>query len=165
MRGQLKTTILNSILEKPLSGSQILKKIEENYHWKPSPGSLYPQLEQIEKEGLAKIKEEKNKKIYTITSKGKKQLEKRSKNKKEFLQLLQKSHLLMKEIYGIDSGIDQKVLQQLKEDNLNFADIDKESNQLKKETFRILASKNYKKNKEKLKNVFKKTILELKKIK
>ncbi|MFT4261058.1 MAG: PadR family transcriptional regulator [Candidatus Woesearchaeota archaeon] len=165
MRGQLKTTILNSILNEPLSGSQIIKKIEQDYHWKPSPGSLYPQLEQIEKEGLAKIKEEKNKKIYTITAKGKKQLEKLSKNKKEFLQLLEKSHLLMKEIYGVDSGIDQKVLQQLKEDNINFSDIEKESSQLKKETFRILTSKNYKKNKQKIKEVFKKTIAELKKIK
>ncbi|MFT4311473.1 MAG: PadR family transcriptional regulator [Candidatus Woesearchaeota archaeon] len=165
MRGQLKTLVLDSINNSPRSGSQIINYIEQKYNWKPSPGSIYPKLEEIEKEQLAKITQEKKSKIYKITAKGKKQLQKLSNKKEELITTLTKAHSMMQELYGLETGIDQKVLNQIRQDTLPIKDIDKESNQMKKEIFRILTSKNYKKNKTKLKKILIKTNQELKKIK
>ena len=165
MRGQLKTLILSAINTNSMSGSQIINHIQTKYNWKPSPGSIYPKLEQIEKENLATIKQEKKSKIYTITTKGKQELKKLSSAKEELIKILTKAHNMMQEIYGLETGIDQKVLNQLRNDSLQIKDINKESNQMKKEIFRILTSKNYTKLKSKLKQTLNQTNKELKKIK
>lgn len=165
MRGQLKTLILDSINNAPRSGSEIITYIQKKYNWKPSPGSIYPKLEEIEKESLAKISQQKKSKIYTITNKGKKELQNLSNKKEELITTLTKANSMMQELYGLETGIDQKVLNKIREDTLPIKDIDKESNQMKKEIFRILTQENYKKNKQKLKKTLSKTITELKKIK
>ena len=165
MRGQLKTLILDAINNSPRSGSQIIEYINQKYNWKPSPGSIYPRLEEIEKEDFAKISQEKKSKIYKITAKGKKELQKLSNKKEELIRTLTKAHNMMQELYGLETGIDQKVLNQIRDDALPIKDIDKESNQMKKEIFRILTQKNYKQLKTKLKKLLMNTIKELKKLK
>jgi DNA-binding PadR family transcriptional regulator len=165
MRGQLKILILNSIIEEPLSGADIAKKINQVYNWNPSPGSLYPQLEIIEKENLATTKIDKNKKIYKITTKGKQELKKLQKNKDTLITYIKKSHALMKEMYGIETNIDEEMLKTLKNQELPFKEIDKELTDLKKEMYRILSSKNFEKNKSEFKKTILKHTKELKKIK
>ena len=165
MRGQLKTLILNSLLDKPLSGSDISKKINQTYNWKPSPGSIYPQLELIEKEKLATTNLEKNKKLYKITTKGKQELKKLQKNKDTLINYMKKSHALMKEMYGLETNIDEEILKTLKTQELPFEEIDKELAELKKEMYRILSSKNFEKNKTEFKKIITKHTKELKKLK
>jgi len=58
----------------PKNGVEIMNEIEETTHgwWRPSPGSIYPLLNQLTEEGLVKkTKEEK----YELTDKASEQME------------------------------------------------------------------------------------------
>jgi len=66
-RGFLRPEILQLLEGKPMNGVDIMNKMHEMSHgwYRPSPGSIYPLLEQLEKEGLvAKNKEGK----YELTA-------------------------------------------------------------------------------------------------
>ncbi len=68
-KGYLRYMILHVLREENLTGYQIMKRIKEfTGFWKPSPGSLYPILKSMEKEGLIKRKDKK----YEVTEKGRK---------------------------------------------------------------------------------------------
>ncbi|UOE21824.1 PadR family transcriptional regulator [Thermobifida halotolerans] len=53
-RGDVRTGILLLLTEKPMSGYEIIKESRERSDgaWRPSPGSVYPMLQQLEDEGL-----------------------------------------------------------------------------------------------------------------
>ena len=53
-RGDVRAAILAVLAEAPMNGYQIIQQICERSGgaWKPSPGSIYPTLQQLEDEGL-----------------------------------------------------------------------------------------------------------------
>jgi DNA-binding PadR family transcriptional regulator len=53
-RGDIRTAALLLLAEEPRNGYQIMQEIEERSDgvWRPSPGSVYPALQQLEDEGL-----------------------------------------------------------------------------------------------------------------
>ncbi len=53
-RGWLRPTVLRVLEEKPMNGIEIMNKIQDMSHgwWRPSPGSLYPLLEQLAQEEI-----------------------------------------------------------------------------------------------------------------
>ena len=55
-RGWLRPAVLRLIEKKPMNGMEIINRFYEVSHgwWKPSPGSVYPLLENLETEGLLK---------------------------------------------------------------------------------------------------------------
>ncbi|MQL55488.1 PadR family transcriptional regulator [Acidianus ambivalens] len=58
----------------PLTGAEIMEKVEESSMgmWRPSPGSVYPMIRELEAEGLIEVvKTEGTKKYYGLTNKGK----------------------------------------------------------------------------------------------
>ncbi len=57
-RGWLRPTLLRILEEEPMNGIEIINKIQEmsNGWWKPSPGSIYPLLEDLTKEKIIKKK-------------------------------------------------------------------------------------------------------------
>ncbi|GAB6948002.1 PadR family transcriptional regulator [Vulcanisaeta sp. JCM 16161] len=58
----------------PMTGAQIIDEIERLSmgFWRPSPGSVYPALEELEADGLIKVaRVEGTKKYYEITDSGK----------------------------------------------------------------------------------------------
>jgi DNA-binding PadR family transcriptional regulator len=76
-RGNVRSAILTLLAEKPHNGYQIMQAIEQrsNGNWKPSSGSIYPTLQQLEDEGLVEAEETKpgqtGSKSYTLSAKGK----------------------------------------------------------------------------------------------
>ncbi len=74
--GWLKMTILSLLVEGPLHGYAIMKRVAENTRetWTPTPGSLYPALNELLRERLVEEREEyvgKRKRIvYRITERG-----------------------------------------------------------------------------------------------
>jgi DNA-binding PadR family transcriptional regulator len=88
-KGELKYLILKSLIEEPLHGYSLMKKIEKNSMglWKPKAGSLYPALSSLKNDGLIEIKHEEYKgrrrKIYKITKAGKEKFDQLSKNVEE----------------------------------------------------------------------------------
>ncbi|MBN2518719.1 MAG: PadR family transcriptional regulator [Candidatus Altiarchaeota archaeon] len=86
-RGDIRILILDSISEKPRHGYQIIMSISERFNgfYKPSPGAVYPTLQALSEEGLAKCEANGIKKVYNITPKGEKFLKQNRKRADEIL--------------------------------------------------------------------------------
>ncbi|MGC9385283.1 MAG: PadR family transcriptional regulator, partial [Kosmotogaceae bacterium] len=62
IRGHLKVMVLKGLSEKRMTGYSLMKYIDEKIGVKPSPGSMYPLLKDLEKEDLIRSKKIDNKK-------------------------------------------------------------------------------------------------------
>lgn len=71
-RGDIRTAALLLLAEEPRNGYQIMQEIEErsNGVWRPSPGSVYPALQQLEDEGLIRSQESEARKLFGLTDAG-----------------------------------------------------------------------------------------------
>lgn len=70
--GFLKLTLLKLVSRGPTHGYALMKEIEHltEDDWKPSPGSIYPALQELVGDGLITSRSEGRRKIYEITPKG-----------------------------------------------------------------------------------------------
>jgi DNA-binding PadR family transcriptional regulator len=75
-RGDVRAAILLLLAEGPLNGYQIMQEIEKRSDgaWRPSPGSVYPALAQLEDEGLVRTEEAGNGRAYVLTDAGRAQV-------------------------------------------------------------------------------------------
>lgn len=71
-RGDVRAAILDVLRREPLNGYQIIGQIGERSDgaWKPSPGSVYPTLQQLEDEGLVEADEERGRRAFRLTAEG-----------------------------------------------------------------------------------------------
>jgi DNA-binding PadR family transcriptional regulator len=78
-RGDVRTAILLLLAEQPRNGYQLMQEIDERSdgRWRPSPGSVYPTLSQLEDEGLVHTTEIDGSKAFEITDTGRQQLAER----------------------------------------------------------------------------------------
>jgi DNA-binding PadR family transcriptional regulator len=60
------------LAEEPRNGYQIMQEVQERSGgmWSPSPGSVYPALQQLEDEGLIRTEEIDGRKLFAITDEG-----------------------------------------------------------------------------------------------
>src|SRR5262245_40918341 len=65
-RGDIRAAILALLAETPRNGYQIMQELEQRSRgmWRPSPGSVYPALQQLEDEGLVQAREEGTGRVY-----------------------------------------------------------------------------------------------------
>jgi DNA-binding PadR family transcriptional regulator len=61
----------------PQNGYQLIQEIERRTEglWKPSPGSVYPALQQLEDEGLVRPNEAAGRRAYELTEQGREYVE------------------------------------------------------------------------------------------
>jgi DNA-binding PadR family transcriptional regulator len=78
-RGDIRTAALLLLAEEPRNGYQIMQEVQERSDdvWRPSPGSVYPALAQLEDEGLIRSVESDGRKLFAITDDGRALLAKR----------------------------------------------------------------------------------------
>jgi DNA-binding PadR family transcriptional regulator len=71
-RGDIRTASLLLLAEEPRNGYQIMQEVEERSDglWRPSPGSVYPALAQLEDEGLIRSEEIEGRKLFALTDAG-----------------------------------------------------------------------------------------------
>ena len=71
-RGDIRATILLLLAEEPRNGYGLMQEIEERSGgvWRPSPGSVYPALSQLEDEGLVRAAEHEGRKSFALTDEG-----------------------------------------------------------------------------------------------
>jgi DNA-binding PadR family transcriptional regulator len=79
-RGDVRTAALLLLNEGPRNGYQIMQDIEERSGgvWRPSPGSVYPALQQLEDEGLVRATETDGRKQFELTDAGRDYVAERS---------------------------------------------------------------------------------------
>ncbi|MCL2735500.1 MAG: PadR family transcriptional regulator [Propionibacteriaceae bacterium] len=70
--GQVRDSILRLLSERPLNGYQIMTSLAEKTMdaWQPSPGAIYPALNQLEDEGLIQAVMTDQQKVFTLTDAG-----------------------------------------------------------------------------------------------
>jgi DNA-binding PadR family transcriptional regulator len=78
-RGDVRAALLLLIAEEPRNGYQLMQAIEDRSdgRWRPSPGSVYPSLSQLEDEGLIRSTEVDGGKVFEITDAGRAHLDER----------------------------------------------------------------------------------------
>lgn len=71
-RGDVRAAALSLLVQGPLHGYQIIQEIAERTGgaWKPSPGSVYPMLQQLADEGLVRAEESDGRRVFTLTEAG-----------------------------------------------------------------------------------------------
>ena len=79
-RGDVRLAVLRLLAEEPRNGYQLMQTIEERSagQWRPSPGSMYPTLSQLEDEGLIRSTESDGGRRFEITNTGRSALEERA---------------------------------------------------------------------------------------
>jgi len=87
-KGFIRYHVLESLSEKPMSGSEIMDRIEKRTdgRWKPSPGSIYPLLALLQDNGYLKElpTDQNGLKRYELTESGKAFLEEQKKIRSKF---------------------------------------------------------------------------------
>lgn len=74
LKGLLDLVILQFLKNEPMHGYQIITKIRKNFGVYFGPSTIYPMLNQLEKEGYVKsewnLESERPKKVYSLTMEG-----------------------------------------------------------------------------------------------
>lgn len=71
-RGDVRAAILDVLQGEPLNGYQVISAISERSGgaWKPSPGSVYPTISQLEDEGLVEADDERGRRTLRLSDAG-----------------------------------------------------------------------------------------------
>ena len=75
-RGDIRAAILVLLAEEPMHGYQIIQELTERTGgvWRPSPGSVYPTLQQLQDEELVReAPSDSGKRVYELTDTGREQ--------------------------------------------------------------------------------------------
>lgn len=167
MRGHLKLVILSSLEEKDMSGSEIIEKIHKEFGWKPSCGSVYPVLNFLEEEKLAKVTSSGNKshkKVYSLTLQGKSNLKKKKSQRQNLADEILRIHKMVASLYHVDTEKMEEMAKDVAKGKIPFVQVHREVEELKIEMFRISSEKLLEKNSEEVRKILRRTITELKKV-
>jgi len=76
-RGKVRPLILAVLHSTPMHGYQVMQVLEARTggRWRPSAGTIYPTLQQLEDEGLVRTEEVDGRKVYTLTESGRAEAE------------------------------------------------------------------------------------------
>jgi len=71
-RGNVRAAVLLLLEEQPLHGYQLIHEIAERSggFWRPSPGSVYPAVQQLEDEGLVRVETSGGRRVIHLTDAG-----------------------------------------------------------------------------------------------
>lgn len=75
-KGFLSFLILHELKYKDMYGSEIAERIGERRGSKPTPGTIYPAMKKLHRQGLVRYSSEGKKKTYRLSERGKEELEK-----------------------------------------------------------------------------------------
>jgi DNA-binding PadR family transcriptional regulator len=116
-RGLLRFLVLKYLVEKPMSGTEIVETIERETggKWKPSSGSIYPLLGWLQDKGFASEVSvvESGMKRYSLTDKGKEFFKEQVRVGQKFLEKMEWLAPML--IEGFDYGTDHENLLCVKE--------------------------------------------------
>lgn len=71
-RGDVRAAILALLAEQPMHGYQVISELDTRTggRWRPSAGSIYPTLQQLEDEGLVRSEEVDARRVFSLTEAG-----------------------------------------------------------------------------------------------
>lgn len=167
IKSHLKIIVLKILNEKSLSGYDLVKEIHTStQHWKPSFGSIYPLLKDLHTKKLVTINVIGRKKVYSITSAGKKKL-------KEILKTKNKIYdLTIEGLKGLEAICSKEEIEfihklhsNLKCNFMPFKEVTSEMQEIAKIMISMSDSEVLSRNENKIRKILKEAISKLKKIK
>ena len=71
-RGDVRNAVLALLSEQPLNGYQVMQELAQRSRglWRPSPGSVYPALQQLGDEGLVRAEDREGRRVFQLTDAG-----------------------------------------------------------------------------------------------
>jgi DNA-binding PadR family transcriptional regulator len=112
-RGDVRLAVLRLLADEPRNGYQLMQTIEERSggEWRPSPGSMYPTLSQLEDEALIRSAEADGSRVFEITDAGREHLETRAGEPDPWIPTDGRSENAMAELGPLVIGIGKAVWQ------------------------------------------------------
>lgn len=154
-------SVMNELIKGPETGYSLISLITKEDGKKPSSGSMYPLLRQLEEDLLIKSKKDGRKVIYSITAKGKRSISKLISEKKKFIEKHIEICKAMNEITGMKTKSENLIP---KSDINILRNIDL-LHVFKENLLRIVSKDKERKLESKLRKVLRETNQKLKKIK
>lgn len=96
-KGILRHIACQILRQGPMSGSEIMEEVEYYTDWRPSPGSIYPLLAQLQEEGIIEphLNDDPGLKRFSLTTEGLRQLEEFKRHDEQ----LRSRHRTIRKIY------------------------------------------------------------------
>jgi len=161
----LRPMVLKILNDKACSGYELVKQIEEKTGWKPSFGSMYPMLEEMRKQELVDSKQTGRKKIYNLTSLGKKRLSTWDERKEPMYQVMKENMKIMGEITGQNVAPMIEVMDRMSKGQDPLAEIISETVEFRNTLMQLALDGKTKKHSEEIKTMLKKMTEKLRSMK
>ena len=164
IRGHLRILVLKGLEEGEKSGYGLMKYIEEKIGSKPSSGSIYPVMDALKEKGLVKVKEEGRRKIYCLTTQGKKVVKKAEEQKEDLMKRFSEGFKMMTTLTGEKTGPFDEMMKAMHKGEIPFKQMGLELAKLRQEIVRLNSKKLPQQDKEKAKKILKEATQKLKRI-
>ncbi|MGZ4604393.1 MAG: PadR family transcriptional regulator [Kineosporiaceae bacterium] len=113
-RGNVRAAILALLAEEPRHGYSIMTELAERSGglWRPSPGSVYPVLQQLQDEGLVTSTDSDGRKVFDLTAEGRRYVEDHADELREPWQVGEhgprnRAQALMRATFALGSAVQQ----------------------------------------------------------
>lgn len=163
LRGHLKILVYKALQQEPQSGYSLMNLISEQTGTRPSAGSIYPLLDSMVAEGTLIFEEKTNKKIYSLSAKGKKDtkhlLEEQTKLLAELREIVRVLGVLQEE----DVSFYLDTIDQQRKGKVPFGTLNDEVEELREYLFKLNAMGLMEKKGQQIRKIIKRTNNDLKK--
>lgn len=160
----LKIIILRNLDSGEKTGYDLMRIIHEKCGWKPSPGSMYPALNELLKRKCATVKTKGKQKIYKITAQGEQQLKLLHKQKAQFIDKMKREIKILSDMMGVDHSDMIEFIDKMKKTEPPFKGISKEVLEFRRTFLNTISKDLNEAQQKKIKILLAKTVKELNEI-
>jgi DNA-binding PadR family transcriptional regulator len=166
IKNHLKLIVLKKLEEKSLSGYGLIKEIYESTgSWKPSFGSMYPLLKELNSNNLVTFKIINRKKVYSITALGKKTLKETLVASQHMVETMGKEFKMMENICNVNEKKQlNSIIHNIHHDTAVFGGATDEIDKLQRIIMDLLSHGKFKSKEQNIKKILNSTITQLKKL-
>jgi len=162
LRGFLKIVVLKALGESPKSGYSLMKFIEERVGSKPSPGSMYPLLEGLKKEGLVDAKGVGRSTEYKLTIDGRHKLHLIEEKRNECLTNFLEGMKMLSALTGEDMSFPMAMVENMRKGVFPFKEINPEWDNVRNHVFMLMKQGKLKEKAPKVRKILARAYKELK---
>lgn len=162
IRGFLNVLVLKELDGGPKSGYEMMKHIEERIGTKPSPGSIYPLLEELKKDRLVEFKGDGRSKSYNLTAEGKKRLKSMYGKREECLRSFIEGMKMLSAMTGEDMTFPMAMVDSMRKGVFPFKEINPEWDQMREMIFGMMKKNTLGKNSKQVRKIIGNALKEMK---
>ena len=164
IRGHLKQLTLGALSKQACTGYTLMQRLEAGLGSKPSPGSIYPLLSDLEKERIIQVEKRGRKKVYHLTKKGRSEASSLKQLRQQFIKQMHEAVKLCGILTGEDMAFQEYIIESFSRGELPFKEISSELRDFRSQMARLAQSNKLSRNREKLRAIIQNTNKRLAKI-